>query len=104
MRARIIRMMAGCNRRQNNTFIKNNVFLGTAHTGRIDIDFWRQVAKTGLCGVVEVMTHPGFIEGLDPRRTRLIEQRQVELEALCSDEVRKSLADANIELTHYGKL
>ncbi len=104
MRARIVRTMAKINRWQNDTFIKNDMFLGTAHTGRIDIDFWRQVAKTGLCGVVEVMTHPGFIEGLDPRRTRLIEQRQVELEALCSDQVRKSLADANIELTHYGKL
>jgi hopanoid biosynthesis associated protein HpnK len=104
MRARIIRMRAGCNRRQNDTFIKNDVFLGAAHTGKIDIDFWRAVAKTGFEGVVEVMTHPGFIEGLDPARTRLIEQRQVELESLCNEEVRKYLADANIELTHYGKL
>ncbi len=103
-RARIVRTMAKINRWQNDTFIKNDMFLGTAHTGIIDIDFWRQVAKTGLCGVVEVMTHPGFIEGLDQTRTRLIEQRQVELEALCSDQVRKSLTDANIELTHYGKL
>jgi len=103
-RARIVRMMAGCNRRQNDTFIKNDVFLGVAHTGKIDVDFWRQVARTGFRGVVEVMTHPGFIEGLDPRRTRLIEQRRIELEALCSEEIRKCLADANIELTHYGKL
>ncbi len=103
-RARILRMMAAINRRQNDTFIKNDVFLGTAHTGKIDVDFWRQVARTGFRGVVEVMTHPGFAEGLDPRRTRLIEQRRIELEALCSEEVRKSLADANIELTHYGKL
>lgn len=103
-RARIVRMMAKINRRQNDIFIKNDMFLGTAHTGRIDIDFWRQVAKNPFDGVVEVMTHPGLAEGLDPARTRLIEQRQVELEALCSDQVRKSLADANIELTHYGKL
>jgi len=103
-RARIIRMMAKINRKQNDTFIKNDMFLGTAHTGKIDVDFWRQVAKNPFDGVVEVMTHPGFAEGLDQKRTRLVEQRQVELEALCSDDVRKFLADANIELTHYGKL
>ncbi len=103
-RAHIVRMMARINRRQNSTFIKNDVFLGVAHTGKIDVDFWQQVAKNPFAGVVEVMTHPGFIEGLDPRRTRLIEQRQIELEALCSEEVRKSLSDADIELTHYGKL
>ncbi len=103
-RAHIVRMMARINRRQNSTFIKNDVFLGVAHTGKIDVDFWRMVAKNPVEGVVEVMTHPGYAEGLDPTRTRLIEQRQVELESLCSEEVRKSLSDANIELTHYGKL
>ena len=103
-RARIVRTMAKINRRQNDIFIKNDMFLGTAHTGKIDIDFWRQVAKNPFDGVAEVMTHPGFAEGLDPARTRLIEQRQVELEALCSEEVREFLADADIELTHYGKL
>jgi hopanoid biosynthesis associated protein HpnK len=103
-RAHIVRMMARINRRQNSTFIKNDVFLGVAHTGKIDVDFWQQVAKNPVEGVVEVMTHPGFADGLDPKRTRLIEQRQIELEALCSDQVRKSLSDANIELTHYGRL
>jgi hopanoid biosynthesis associated protein HpnK len=103
-RAHIVRMMAVINRKQNDTFIKNDMFLGVAHTGKIDVDFWQMVAKNSVGGVVEVMTHPGFAEGLDPRRTRLIEQRQVELEALCSEETKKSLADVNIELTHYGKL
>jgi len=96
--------MAGINRRQNDICIKNDMFLGTAHTGKIDIDFWRQVVKNPFDGVVELMTHPGFIEGLDPKRTRLVEQRQVELETLCSSQVRKLLVDADIELTHYGKL
>jgi len=103
-RARIVRTMAGINRRQNDICIKNDMFLGTAHTGKIDIDFWRQVVKNPFDGVVELMTHPGFIEGLDPKRTRLVEQRQVELETLCSSQVRKLLVDADIELTHYGKL
>jgi len=96
--------MAKINRWQNNKFIKNDMFLGVAHTGKIDTDFWQQVAKNSFGGVVEVMTHPGFVDGLDQVRTRLIEQRQVELKALCSEETKKNLTEANIELTHYGKL
>ena len=103
-RACIVGTMAKINRRRNDRFIKNDIFLGTTHTGKVDIDFWRQVAKNPFDGLLEVMTHPGFAEGLDQAKTRLVEQRQVELEALCSGEVRKFLADANIELTHYGKL
>jgi len=103
-RARIVSIMAKINRWQNNKFIKNDMFLGVAHTGKIDADFWQQVAKNSFRGIVEVMTHPGFVDGLDQVRTRLIEQRQVELEALCSEETKKNLTEANIELTHYGKL
>jgi hopanoid biosynthesis associated protein HpnK len=103
-RARIVGIMAKINRRQNNKFIKNDMFLGVAHTGKIDADFWQQVTKKHFRGVVEVMTHPGFVDGLGRVRTRLVEQRQVELEALCSEETKKNLTDANIELTHYGKL
>lgn len=104
MRARIVRTMAKINRRQNDKFIRNDMFLGVAHTGRIDTDFWRKVSKNSFRGLVEVMTHPGFAEGLNPAKTRLIEQRQIELEALCSEQTKKLLADANIELVHYGKL
>ena len=50
------------------------------------------------------MTHPGYTEGLDPAKTRLIEQRLIELEALCSDELKEAFAGAGIELTHYGRL
>ena len=55
-------------------------------------------------GPAEVMTHPGYAEGLDATKTRLIAQRLVELEALCSDRTQKIIKDADIELTHYGKL
>ncbi len=103
-RAYIVRTMAKINRRQNCEFIKNDTFIGLAHTGKIDTDFWRSVAENKLAGVTELMTHPAFEEGLDPDRSRLIHQRKLELDALCSEQTKKLLNDANIGLTHYGKL
>lgn len=103
-RAAIIRKMAKINAWQGKNLIKNDSFFGLAHTGKIDVDFWRILAKNIPNGVAEVMTHPGFTEGLDPNRTRLIEQRKMELKALCCPETRSALTQAGIELTHYGKL
>jgi predicted glycoside hydrolase/deacetylase ChbG (UPF0249 family) len=50
------------------------------------------------------MTHPGFIDGLDADKTRLLHQRKVELDALCSQKTRQHFKDANIKLVHYGQL
>jgi len=52
----------------------------------------------------EVMTHPGFIDGLDPGKTRLLHQRKVELEALCSRKTKRYFEEAGVKLVHYGKL
>ena len=96
--------MARVNRWQNNTFIKNEAFYGIAHTGKADDEFWRAVCKNAETEVAEVMMHPGYRQGLDPARTRLIDERVVELEALCSESTKKAIADAGIELIHYGVL
>jgi len=104
-RAAIVRAMAGINRLQKAAFFKNDVFIGVAHTGRIDESFFRAVAQ--YCRseqVAEVMTHPGFPEGLDPERTRLLQQRQQELETLCSRQTKNYLEQADIKLVHYGQL
>jgi predicted glycoside hydrolase/deacetylase ChbG (UPF0249 family) len=50
------------------------------------------------------MTHPGFKEGLDATRTRLVEQREMELRALCSEQTKSSVKEAGIQLVHYGQL
>ena len=50
------------------------------------------------------MTHPAYAAGMDPTKTRLIKQRQTELDALCSEQIKDALAEAGIELTNYGKL
>jgi len=103
-RARIVRTMANICRRIDATFIKNQCLFGVAHTGKIDGEFWSMLTGNMPDGPAEVMTHPGYAEGLDPTKTRLVAQRLVELEAMCSDRTQKIIKDADIELTHYGKL
>ena len=103
-RAFILRRMAKINRLQNAEFIKNNFLFGIAHTGQINKDFFLALARSGLVGTFELMTHPGFADGLDQNKTRLLDQRLKELETLCSREVKNILENANIQLTHYGKL
>ena len=103
-RAFIVRTMAKWNQRQTARFIKTDMFLGLAHTGRIDGGFWSEVGRTQLAPVVEIMTHPGYTDGLSPDRTRLLQQRQTELHWLCSEETKKHLSDAGCELIHYGQI
>lgn len=103
-RAKKIRTMAMINRIQNPDFLKTDALLGVAHTGRIDVNFFRAVALYNTAATVEVMTHPGLLDGLDRSKTRLLHQRKVELEALCSEKTKQYLEDAGIKLVHYGQL
>ena len=102
--AQIITTMARINRCQDKSLIKNDSFYGIAHTGKADDDFWQAVCSSAKEEVAEVMTHPGYTDGLDPAKTRLIEQRQIELESLCSEKRKCAVAEAKIELIHYGNL
>ena len=104
IRAIKVRIMAKINRMQNKDFLKNDVLLGIAHTGRIDVNFFKAVTLYNSAATVEVMTHPGFIDGLDADKTRLLHQRKVELDALCSEKTRQYFKDAGIKLVHYGQL
>jgi hopanoid biosynthesis associated protein HpnK len=103
-RAMVVRTMAKVNRLQNAYFLKTNALLGVAHTGKIDVNFFKAVALYNSAQIAEVMTHPGFTNGLDPGRTRLLGQRKVELDALCSERTEQYFKDAGIKLVHYGQL
>jgi predicted glycoside hydrolase/deacetylase ChbG (UPF0249 family) len=83
-------------------FIKNDIFFGVLHTGRIDDKFWAEIGKTQFEGVAEVMTHPGYPQGLT--HTRLVNEREVELKWLCDAGTKKILGEAGIELVHYGQI
>lgn len=104
IRALKVRIMARINRLQNRDFLRNDMLFGIAHTGKIDVNFFKAVALYNSAPIAEVMTHPGFADGLDPEKTRLLHQRKVELEALCSEKTRRYFEDAEIKLVHYGQL
>jgi chitin disaccharide deacetylase len=108
-RTRLTRMMARINRIQNPALLKTKALYGIAHTGKIDINFFKALAldfstPAAVCEAAEVMTHPGYIDGLEKCRTRLVESRKLEFDTLCSEEARKFLQDAAIKLIHYGQL
>lgn len=103
-RARTARIMGRINRIQNSAYLKTDCLLGVAHTGKIDVNFFKAVALYNSAATAEVMTHPGFAEGLDRIRTRLQHQRKDEFDALCSERTKQYFKDAGIKLVHYGKL
>jgi chitin disaccharide deacetylase len=103
-RAASTRMMAKINRWQNCSLFKTDALLGVAHTGNINVDFFKAVSLYNTFPTVEVMTHPGYNYDLDVSATRLVKQREVELEALCSEKTKLYLKEAGIKLVHYGQL
>jgi len=40
------------------------------------------IVRSARPGVMEIMTHPGYPEGLDKEPTRLVQSREAELEIL----------------------
>jgi hopanoid biosynthesis associated protein HpnK len=101
-RAFIVRQMAMNCQKIDSRFIKTDIFFGLAHTGKIDESFWAEIGKTQFSGVAEVMTHPGYPQGLV--NTRLVEERLVELKGLCRPETKQILEQAEIKLVHYGNI
>jgi hopanoid biosynthesis associated protein HpnK len=102
MRALLLRQMTLNCQKIDSRFIKNDIFFGAAHTGKIDDKFWEEIGKTQFAGVAEVMTHPGYAEGLV--NTRLVGQREIELKWLCEPRTKEILSEAGIKLVHYGNI
>ncbi len=103
-RAKFVRTMAKINRLQNRKFFKTEALLGVTHTGKIDFSFFKAAALYNSAQISEIMTHPGFTDGLDKVKTRLVEERKHELDTLCSEKTKRYFKDAGIELVHYGQL
>jgi len=103
-RARLIGWMARINRRQNRRFFKNQALLGISHTGRIDVSFLKAVSLYNQAATAEVMTHPASGDDLDAGTTRLLGQRNAELEALCDPKAGSFFKESDMRLVHYGRL
>jgi len=53
-------------------------------------------------GTSELMCHPGYFDtDLERTGTRLLAQREVEIQALTADSVGKLVMARNIQLSHY---
>ena len=100
--AAVYRFWAKINRFQNRDFIKSDSFAGIAHSGRIDVNFFKAVSLYSRGNIVEVMTHPAT--GSDGLEEQTDNVRLTELKALCDERVPRYFSEAKIKLTHYGRL
>ncbi len=101
-KARFYRALASINRFQNKDFLKNGAFLGIAHSGRIDVNFFKAAALYNYAAVTEVMTHPAVNSDAFDSQTGL--QREAELKGLCDDRAKRQFSESGIKLVHYGQL
>ena len=103
-RASLVRTMSKINRWQNPAFFKTDALLGVNHVGKINTVFMRAVSMYNTASTAEVMTHPGYTYDLDAAKTHLVKEREIEIEALCSEKTKRFFNEANIKLIHYGQL
>ncbi len=87
------------------SFLTPTDFYGITETGFLDLSAFAAIIEHIKPGVHEVMCHPGYVDD-DLRRTptRLLEQRERELELLTSPELRNLIESAGIELVSYRAL
>ena len=80
-------------------------FWGLSQTGFLDTPILEQLLQMLPDETSEIMCHPGYFDAaLRETRTRLRAQREIELEALTSANVRQLVVDLGIELISYDKL
>jgi len=80
-------------------------FYGIAETGFLDLEAFRNIIQDLAVGVHEVMCHPGYLDAdLRHQPTRLLTQRERELEMLTSQEIRDLIRSSGIELISYKNL
>lgn len=79
--------------------------VGIVATGELDQNVLIAILGALPEGTWELVCHPGYSdEHLKAAGTRLIESRQVELEALTSEATKKAIAARGIELISYADL
>lgn len=80
-------------------------FYGLAQTGFLDLLTLRNILSSLPEGTSELMCHPGHLDHeLRIAGTRLLAQREVEMKALTSFEIRELVQSQNIRLISYRDL
>jgi chitin disaccharide deacetylase len=78
---------------------------GLSETGFLNVRGVQDIVNRIPEGVSELMCHPGYVDAdLVETGTRLLFQREIELEALRAPDVRRSVAHQGIQLMSYGDL
>jgi hopanoid biosynthesis associated protein HpnK len=80
-------------------------FYGLTATGFLDEEVIREILSNLPEGTSELMCHPGFVDN-DLRRmpTRLLEQREMEFQALTRPSLKLLAKDLGIQLVNYGDI
>jgi hopanoid biosynthesis associated protein HpnK len=91
--------------RRKSRLLTPQQFYGVTQTGFLDLQAFEDILRGCDDGINEVMCHPGFVDD-DLRRTptRLLAQRQRELDLLTSSELREAIRRAGITLVSYKDL
>jgi predicted glycoside hydrolase/deacetylase ChbG (UPF0249 family) len=79
----------------------NDWFYGLATTGSTTINIIEALAKQAPAGLGELMVHPGYATDV-AGQTRLVKERETEMEALCDPRARTAVQAAGIQLVRYG--
>jgi predicted glycoside hydrolase/deacetylase ChbG (UPF0249 family) len=80
-------------------------FYGLTPTGFLDEELLREILCHLPDGTSELMCHPGFVdEALRQTPTRLLEQREMEYQALSQPGIQLLVKDLGIQLINYGDL
>ncbi len=86
------------------TISTSDAFAGLTLTGRMNKERLQKVIQNLCCGVTELMCHPGYNDSNLGNLSRLTNQREVELAALTSNEIRQCLDENGVRLTNYRRL
>ena len=80
-------------------------FYGVTSTGFLDEELLCEILRHLPDGTSELMCHPGFVDdALRQTPTRLLEQREVEYQALSQPGIKLLAMELGIELVNYGEL
>jgi predicted glycoside hydrolase/deacetylase ChbG (UPF0249 family) len=87
------------------TLLGPDCFYGIAETGFLDLQAFAGIIEDLPQGTHELMCHPGYVDDLLRRTlTRLLSQRERELEMLTNRETRHLIQNAGIQLVSYKDL
>ena len=80
-------------------------FYGVTPTGFLDEELLREILRHLQDGTSELMCHPGFVDkALRQTPTRLLEQREMEYQALTRPGIKLLAKDLGVQLVNYGDL